>query len=207
MKKFILNNFAKLINRYLKLDQHSHARLEKLQDRIVTIELLPLHFIFQLVFTETGVEIKEGGELPAETLVRGTPLQMFNMMLSRENRNKFFAEDLEIEGNADLGQQVIQLFDEMDIDWEEQLAKVTGDKTSYHISHFTRGVTKWFTKTTNSLKDDISDFLHEETLWLPSKERLNEFYHDIDTLRMDVDRLEARFNQLRTHLTEDEEKQ
>lgn len=205
MKTFILNHFANLINRYLKLDQHSRVRLEKLQDRVITIELLPLHFIFQLAFTETGIEIKEGGELPAETIVRGTPLQMLNMLLMRDNRNKSFNEGLEIEGNADLGQQVIELFDEMDIDWEEQLAKVTGDTPSYHISHFVQGVKKWFTKTTNTFREDISDFLHEETLWLPSKEQLNEFYHDIDTLRMDVDRLEARFNHLRTQLAENEE--
>lgn len=205
IERFALNNLAKLINRYLKLDRDSQSRLEKLQNRIITIELMPLHFIFQLLFTENGVEIKEGGELPAETIVRGTPLQMFHMVLSRDDRNKFFADDIEIEGNADLGQQVIELFDEVNIDWEEQLAKITGDVPSYHISQFARGVKGWLFKTATTLKDDIRDYLHEETLWLPSKEHLTEFYQEIDTLRMDVDRLYARFLHLERQLSFDDE--
>lgn len=204
IQRFVLNNLARMINRYLLLDEKTHQRLEKLQDRIVTIELLPFHFIFQLIFTPSGVEIKEGGEEAAETIVRGTPLQMLHMFISRDNRKQFFAEDLQIEGNADLGQQVVDLFDEMDIDWEEQLAKVTGDVPSYHIHRIANGVQKWLKKTTATLRDDVSDFLHEETLWLPSKTALNEFYHEIDTLRMDVDRIEARFKHLKTTLPEED---
>lgn len=205
MKTFLYHQLSKLINQYLNLDKDSERRLKKLQGKIITIEFEPFHAIFQLIFKEASVEVKEGGELPAETVVRGTPLQMVGMMLTTENRNQFFAEDLQIEGNAELGQEVVKLFDEMEIDWEENLAKITGDVPSHYIGNFARRIKRWVDHTKESLREDVSDFLHEETSLLPPKEALQDFYHDIDQLRMDVDRLSARMNHLKDLINEEDE--
>lgn len=200
MKTLILNNFARLINSYLQLDPQSKDRLNRLNGRVLAIELMPLHFIFQIKFAPTGIVMTEGGDEAAETIIRGTPIQMVNILLSQDKRSQFVAEKLEILGNAELAQQVTQILTDMDIDWEEQLAKVTGDTVSHNVSRLSKQLKNWYQRTTDSVREDISDYFQEEKGWSPHKKSMTDFYQDIDQLRMDVDRLEARVNRLREQI-------
>ena len=57
----------------------------------------------------------------------------------------------------------------------------------------------------NSLIPTEDEFVHEEMKWLPAREALQDFFNDIDTLRMDVDRIEAKIQHLNVKLIENEE--
>lgn len=186
----------KAINRYLALDPESNVRLQSLNGKVITIELLPFHFIFQLQITEHHVHLQANELLTAETKIQGTPLQLLGMMLNKKERQHFFANDITIEGNAELGQQIIALFDALEIDWEEHLSSLIGDVPAYQTNRFIKGIGDWVTKTKNTMVQDINEYLHEEAEWYPSKEALNDFFIDIDNLRMDADRLEARVENL-----------
>ena len=108
----------------------------------------------------------------------------------------FFADDVEIEGNIELGQQLIDLFDHLQIDWEEQLSHITGDIPAYHIGQLARKISSWVQHTNESLTTNINDYIHEEAQWLPTREALNDFFNDIDQLRSDTDRIEAVVHQI-----------
>lgn len=196
VKKYFLRALSKAMNTYLHLDPESTQRLHKLADKAITIELLPFHLKFQCVFTETEVKIYSDAEIETETNIRGTPLQMMGIMLNKTDRLRFFADDIQIEGNAEFAQQVIHLFDELQIDWEELLSKATGDIPAFRISQTLKGLGKWLRDAENSFNQNINEYVHEEAEWLPTKEALQDFFHDVDVLRMDVDRIEAKINQL-----------
>lgn len=198
----ILTSLARAINAYLALDPESKNRLHKLQNTNITIELLPFHFIFQCEFNTTGVIIHDHEKCTAEAKLCGTPLQMLGMLLAKESRQHFFADDLRIEGNAEIGQQVVELFDELHIDWEEYLSHFTGDTPAYHLSRFVRNVKNWLQETDQNLSENIDEYIHEEAAWLPSNEALKDFYDDIDTLRMDLDRIEVKIKKLATQIDE-----
>jgi ubiquinone biosynthesis protein UbiJ len=205
MKKNFLPLLSKAINTYLGLDPESKQRLHDLQGKAIAIELKPFHFIFQCVFTSKGVSLHQDDEIETEATLRGTPLQLAGAMLAKENRQQFFADDLIMEGNADIGLEVVDLFDSLQIDWEEYLSHVVGDAPAFHVSRFIRGVSNWLNQSEQSLSNNISEYLHEETKWLPSREALQDFFNDIDTIRMDIDRAEAKMANLKNRLLEDEE--
>jgi len=207
MNKFFLASLTKSINAYLDLDPESRQRLKKLQGKAITIELLPLKFIFQFMFSDNGVKLEADELHPADTKIRGTPLQMLAVAMTRDNRHRFFAEDLIIEGNAELGQQVIELFDDLNIDWEDSLSRFIGDIPAYHASRIVRKVNAWLGEVETTLTQNMNEYIHEEAQWLPAREALQDFFSEIDSLRMDVDRMEARISNLRTHLINDEAKQ
>lgn len=196
MKKHLLKPMETTINSILALDPESKARLHRLAGKVVSIELLPLHFTYYCLFTEDKIELLAETGLPVDTYITGTPLQMMGMMFAKTNRQQFFAEDVTITGDVELGQQVIELFDELQIDWEEHLARFIGDVPTQYISDFFKNVKEWFKETDESFARNVSDYVHEEKQWLPGKEELGDFFNDIDTLKMDVDRMEARLNQL-----------
>lgn len=181
-----------MINSTLQLDPASKERLAKLNNKIISIELLPFHFIFYCVFTENGVTIETDSIDAVATSIRGTPLQLFGMLFNKDQRQRFFAEDVVITGDAELGQQVINLLDELHIDWEDYLSIFIGDIPAHHASRFARGIAAWVKQTKNTFTQDINDYIHEEIKWFPAREALQDFFTEVDNLRMDVDRLAAR---------------
>lgn len=204
MKQLFHSSLSTAINRYLSLDPESKERLAKLNGKAITIELLPFHYTFHCYFDNNAVSINTDECKDAEAIIRGTPLQLATLALSQDNRHRFFADDVTIEGNAALGQQVMQLFDELEIDWQEYFSMLVGDVSAHHIGNFFQHMKTWLTQTENSMAQNISDFLHEELKCVPPAEALQDFFQDIDELRMDTDRIEARLNALSATLAEDE---
>jgi ubiquinone biosynthesis protein UbiJ len=196
MKNLFLNYLSKAINTYLKLDSESKERLKKLDGQVITIDILPLHFIFQCSFAEFDVTLLPDETSPSQAKICGTPLQMLGAMMTQENRHRFFADDLSITGNAELAQQVVNLFDELQIDWQEYLSCVIGDVPTHHVSRFINTMKGWLDNTEQTFSKNMNEYIHEEMNWLPSHEALQDLFTDIDTLRMDVDRLAARIKNL-----------
>lgn len=200
MKKLFLPSINKAINSYLNLDPESKMRVKKLSGKAIAIELLPFHFHFQCVFSENKVEVYSDELMETETQIRGTPLQMMGVMINKENRQQFFAEDIVITGNAELGQQVIALFDELQIDWEEHMAQFVGDVPAYHVGRFVKKIGSWLRHSENSFSQDINEYVHEEAGLFPSSEAFQDFFNDIDALRMDVDRVEVRIKKIKENV-------
>lgn len=205
MKAIFLSTLSKLINAYLRLDPESRSRLSMLQGKVVTVELLPIHFTFQLLFNPEGVVLEANETHFTDTKIIGTPLQMFGVVAAKKNRHHFFAEDLVLIGDAELAQQVIQVFDELEIDWEEMLSQLIGDVPAYHAAQAVQGIQNWLHQAQFSMTQNLNDYVHEEIKWFPSKEELKDFFSDIDDLRMDVDRVETKIALLEKSLIEDED--
>lgn len=199
---FLSATLSKAINAYLHLDSESSGKLKVLQGKVIRIELAPFHWQFDCVMQETKMEIMPASDAAPHATIKGTPLQLAGMALTKENRQRFFAEDVEMTGDAALAQEVVNLFDELQIDWEEQVAHLTGDVPAYHLGRFASRVKGWLKTSTISCQQDITDYIQEEAKWLPTREALTDFLNDIDLVRADVDRLEARVNLLKQKLGE-----
>jgi ubiquinone biosynthesis protein UbiJ len=195
-KNFFLNAMQKAINSWLALDPESKRRLHEMQGKIVTVELSAIDLSFHLVFLETGIEIKHGEVGKSDTVIKGTPLRLLHLALSRSSRQKFFSDDVSITGNLELGQKVIDLFDHLEIDWEEILSRFIGDVSAHHLGNVARQFKSWTQQTRETFIQNANEYVHEEITLFPPREALHDFFHDVDALRMDTDRLEARVTQL-----------
>jgi ubiquinone biosynthesis protein UbiJ len=192
MKSFFLKQLEKALKRYLALDPESSKRLLALQGKTVTLALKAPSLCFQLSFQENTVYLRADDFLPAELTIRGTPLNLLSLALSRDKKQHFFSETVVIEGDAELGQQIVDLFDQLDIDWEEYLSHLMGDLPAHQLGRFTKRFFAWGKEAEASLMQNLNEYVHEEKLWFPPAEALENFFRDIDELRLDVDRLEAK---------------
>jgi ubiquinone biosynthesis protein UbiJ len=204
MKTIVLNTLETAMNRYLQSDTQSLHRLQKMAGKSISIELFPLNLHFNCRFTAEHVSLDMNEGEAAQTTIKGSPLQLLGALVDKNNRHQFFADDLTIEGDAEFAQEVIALFDQVHIDWEEQTSRLIGDVPAYQLSKFLGGIRQWVNTTQASITEDVSDYLHEEATLFPAKEQLDEFFNDIDTLRMDADRLETRITNLASQLNNKE---
>lgn len=192
------------LNRYLDCDESSKRRLEKAVGKSLKVTLKPLNIHFVVHVLEDRVKLTSDDCQEATTTITGTPLQLLGAFVDKRNRQQFFADDLHIEGNAIFAQQIIDLFNHVEIDWEEVLAQKIGDVPAYKISKFIQRSKKWLGKRSDAFRNDMTDYLHEEKQWFPTREALNEFFEDIDELRMDTDRLKSRIDTLKATMHKEE---
>jgi ubiquinone biosynthesis accessory factor UbiJ len=194
---FALQALSTACNQYLSLDPNVGARLEKLNGKVIQITLKGLNLNFYLniqnsefVFTSSAAKV--------DTHMTGTPLAMMSMGMRKlaDNPGGLFGENVEITGDTETGHQVKQILDGLDIDWEEQCAKLCGDIVAHQIGNVVRGFQDWGRNAGQSVQRNVSEFIQEEVKLSPPREALDDFFEDVDRFRSDVDRLKARIEQL-----------
>lgn len=204
VKNNFLLSLSKIVNRCIHLDPKSKQRLQALQGKSISITFLPFHQTILLSFDVLGITIMPAGTVLPDAKVSGTPLQMIELFVNKNRRHALYTEELVIEGNVEFAQQAMELFDGLSIDWEDHLSRIVGDVPAYHGRQLARRVDRWFQQLGGSIVRSTKEFFHEESGWFPAKEAIEDFCHDVDTLRMDVDRILARMNLLHNSLIDEE---
>jgi ubiquinone biosynthesis protein UbiJ len=102
--------------------------------------------------------------------------------------------DVSIEGDMELGQQIRTLLKNIDIDWEEYLSKLTGDTIAHKIGNTVRHLFQWGKQTKDNLRQDVSDYLIEESRQLPHRLEVEEFLEQVSATRDAVERLQAKLS-------------
>lgn len=182
--------FEGAFNTLIDMDPEAKRRLSAMQGRVIALRLKEIDLGLFLVPTDRGVQVYPRYEGEADTEIIGTPAGFVSLGLG--NTDAMFEGEVEIRGDVELGQAVKRLLDKLDIDWEEQLSHVTGDAVAHHIGRLVRGGLKWGREAAATLGRDVADYLQQESRDLPTQEEIRPFLNDVDRLRDDVSRLDAR---------------
>ncbi len=195
-----LGGLEAVLNRYLALDPTAIERVAELQERVICIEVLGLGLRLYLVPGPSGFKLLSSyvGE-PACTL-RGTPLGLARMSSTADSADQLFSGQVEITGDTDLGHRFGNILNSLDIDWEEQLARVSGDLVAHEIGNGARALNRWGRSALENLTMDLQEYLQEEVRLLPTRFEVEAFLEDVDTLRDDEQRLEARIARLKERI-------
>ena len=198
------------INAYLALDPQVQEKLARLQGRTIAIELESAPATPLLTLTmlpgKNGIELLTQYAGKADTTLSGTPLALAKMSLASKfeeanldcpNASEvLFSGDVVIRGDVELGQRFRRILDEMEIDWEEHLSHLTGDIIAHKTGKLVREVGQWWQQALGTLANDASEFMQQESELLPEAAELSQFMHEVDILRNDLERLEARVRRL-----------
>jgi len=184
-------------NRYLLLDPAAGDRLAGLEGRVIALELRGLDLMLVFRVQGRGIAFIDEPELTPDTVLRGTPLGITRLGLGRGNATgTLFSGDVEIAGDVETGQAFKAVLDAIDIDWEEQLSRFTGDMLAHQMGNAARHAGRWLDHARLTLERDLSEYLQEELRVVPTRIEIENLIEDIGRLGMDTDRLEARLRRL-----------
>jgi ubiquinone biosynthesis protein UbiJ len=186
-----------IINRYLRLDPAIGPRLLSLSGRCIGIELRGLDVTLYLFPDEHGIRLSDHCEGEPDTVLRGTPLGMVRLGIGGNTEKTLFSGEVVIEGDVETGQAFKTLLDELDIDWEEQLSKLTGDIVAHQLGNMARHGRRALRLGVSTLEKDLGEYLQEELQVLPTRIETENFSAAVTRISMDVDRLSARLKRLR----------
>ena len=184
------------LDRYLSLDPEIAARLTPLNGKVLEVELRGLDLHFYLLPAGHRIQVQGHYESTPDASLRGAPLSLARVALSEQGRRSLFSGAVQLEGDTELGQQLQDIINAVDIDWEEQLARLTGDVVAHQAGNAARGAQQWAARTRDSLTLDLADYLHEESRQVPARGEVERFVAEVDTLRSDIERLAARVKRL-----------
>ena len=183
-----------VINRYLALDPEMLGKLAEFSGKVIKLEMTGINKTLYMLPNESGIQVLAEYDGDADTVLRGTPISLFKMGLVSNAANLLLKGEIEISGDTRLGHQFKNVFSQMDIDWSEPLAGLVGDSLAYQLQQTGSKLGRWGKQSVKSVSSSFSEYLQEESRDVVTETELEIFNENVDRLRNDVDRLQAKID-------------
>lgn len=178
--------------RLLALDPDAAPRLAALDGHVAAVEFSGLGLTLYLLPGASAIQVVDRYAGVPDVLVRGSPASF--ALAARGT--PVAASGVEIVGDPLLAKALRELFEGLQIDWEEPLAQLLGDVAAHQIGRVVREGFAWLRGARDSLAATAAEFLHEESRALPTAAAVEDFLAAVDRLREGADRLDARIARL-----------
>lgn len=193
----VLALLERALNDALRYDPATRQRLAAHKGRVLAIECRQPPMNAYFLFTAEGVEIYDSSETEVDATIRAGAIGLLRQLAAERPDIAPAGGDVQVAGDARFVQEIVKIARDVNIDWEEPLARIVGDVAARQVGELLRGAATFFMRATTSLKRDGEDFLRHELALFPPKQAMREFLTDIDELRLDTDRAAARLAALR----------
>jgi len=188
------------LNRIVALDPEGAQRLASLQGKVICIELKGFGTRIYVIPAANRLQIFGAYDAEPDCVMRGAPIVLARMGMAERKEDSLFSGQVQIDGDTGLAQDFGDFIGALEIDWEEQLSRLTGDPIAHQIGSGVRSVSRWGRRSFDVLAEDLKEYLQEEGRVLPTRYELDAFLSGVDTLRDDCERLSARLERLRGQL-------
>jgi ubiquinone biosynthesis protein UbiJ len=128
--------------------------------------------------------------------ISGSALAMLQLLLNKGGERALVNPAIQVSGDSEFVESVHGLFRDLEIDWQEPLSRIIGDVPTYGLERFFSGLGAFTRDTARSVRRNLDEYLHEEARLVPPLNQVAGFDSDLDALRLRLDRLQARIDQL-----------
>lgn len=140
------------------------------------------------------VQVRSQPDEEAVLSISGKPVAFAALALGDDR--VFADERLQVTGDTALAHQLQRAMDQLQPDWEAAMARHIGDVPAHLLGKSIRNAVQWSQNAFHTMNANVEEYLHEESRALPGRRELEATFQDIDELNLQVERLEARLNQL-----------
>lgn len=191
----LLERLQDVLNRNVAGSRRAQELTRRLDGRALEIELSNTPLRIFLEARDGRIELAERRDSPADARLAGTPLSML-ALAGPEAEGRLRSGKVRIEGDAEIAQAFRELLEHTRPDFEEELAQIVGDVAARRVANLARGMLDFGRRATDSFATSAAEYLQEEGRDVPVRLEVEEFLRDVDRLRDDVARLEARIARL-----------
>lgn len=184
------------VNHVLALDQNSVERLERLEGKVLQLDLEGLAITLYFSFAFGAVEVDLDAEAEPDARVSGSPPALFALAAPEDAgvRGDWGApgSGVRIEGDATLARDLSKIFGSLDPDWQAPVNGLLGDVLGHQVTEGLKRGAEGLRETLRSALNMTGRFLNEESGTLAKQGVVDDFNGGVDDLRDGIDRLEAR---------------
>jgi ubiquinone biosynthesis protein UbiJ len=153
--------------------------------------------------SERRLALTAGDDSPADALITGSPAALVNMLWARAPGASAGARRAaQIRGDVEIANLYRELFMQARPDLEEELSRFVGDLPARRIARLARQGSAWIRSAGRTVRENLSEYLQEESRDLVNHTEYEEFLRGVDETRETADRIEARLAGLERRLQE-----
>lgn len=192
LTQFALASAESAINRVLSLDSTVHARLQPLAGKVIAIACTKPAFSLYLIPLDTGIQLAQQWHAPADCTLSAPAALLLKLVNSADKTTVLHHPEVSIDGNSGLLMELAEIMQSLELDWEYELSRWLGPLATALFSSQLRSSRNWFTQSAHSLHLNAADYLAEESRTLVGETEAQARFSEIDQLKLDLDRLDAR---------------
>lgn len=144
---------------------------------------------------EDGLELRPRLDDDIDVVITGS-LFTLARMATEPGEQSIRSGSLDLTGDAGTAQTFQKLLSFAKPDIEEELSGVIGDVAANRLAEMSRAFFDWTRESRTVMRENLRDYLQEESRELPSRYEVDRVAADIDELRDDVERAAARVDRL-----------
>jgi len=187
------------INKALKFDPATQAKLALLSPKVLALNFESPAFSVYVRFTN-GIQLLSHNEDNPDAALKGPVSAFLNLARNKDKQAALMQSDIQIQGSSQLALSLADVMSQLDIDFEAMIAEMTGPVAAHIIGKNLRSVSSWLKNTGSKLKQDSVEYVRDELQLAPHKLEGESRFTDIQKIKMDAERLEARITRLKQSL-------
>lgn len=186
----------KLVNGLIAGDAHVAGNLSRFHGK--RVEVRTPHTGINLLFDAGGIRLStldaEALGEPADVTVRGAAPQLFKLLT--DSGRPLADREIRVEGDAELLLDLQRALDEIDVRWQDYLGPILGDILTVGLSGAVTDARDLARDAGGNIKRNLENFVQYEAGVMPTPEEMGLFVARVDELRLRLDRLQARIENL-----------
>ena len=184
------------VNRILRLDSTAMARLQPLTGKVIAVECAAPALQLFILPSDEGLLLATQWAADADCTLRAPAASLMRLVLSKDKTAVLHSPEVDLEGDSHVLMALAQVLQDLELDWEYELSRWLGPVATALIGGHLRSRAHWSQQGFASLNQNLAEYLSEEARTLVGEREAQARFDELDQLKLDLDRLEARFERL-----------
>lgn len=181
---------TRILQHLIAQNTWAYSLLRPFAGKSVSITIAPI--TSSLIILEDGSLAMAGETNIADAHIHIAP-SLLPRLLAKDEAAKL---QIQVTGDTHLATELAKVFSNLRWDYEDDLSKVVGDVPANKVGALVKGSVQNIKDTGANLASMLSEYWQEEKPVLAKKRHVDQFNHDVDCLRADVERFEKRLQKL-----------
>lgn len=182
-----------VINRQIRLITPARELCAELAGSVIAVQVVNTGMAIYFEVQSDSIRLRSEYDDEPDAIISGSLLSLASLTAGETAIRK---GDVDLRGDADVARSFRRLLQLAKPDLEEELSTVIGDAPAHAIGQLARRVGSWGRDAKDTMLQNVTEYLQEESRTLPSRNEVNAFRDDVNVLRDDAARLEARLRNL-----------
>lgn len=184
------------INRVLRLDSTALPRLERLSGKVIAVDCRNPSLQLFILPSDDGLLLASRWEVEADCTLRAPAASLLRLALSQDKSAVLHGPDVELDGDSSVLLELVGILQDLELDWEYELSRWLGPVATTVLGDHLRSSARWSKDSLTNLSQSLADYLNEESRTLVGKHEAEARFAELDRIKLDLERLEARFERL-----------
>lgn len=184
------------LNRVLRLDATALPRLSRLEGKVIRIDCQAPALELYLLPGGDGLVLAAHWAAPADCTLRAPAASLLRLALSKEKTAVLHRPEVELDGDSAAFMELASVLQDLELDWEYEVSRWLGPVGTQLLAGHLRSRAGWAGQSLDSLRQNLADYLAEESRTLVGQREAEARFAELDRLKIDLDRLEARIGRL-----------